>query len=274
LRQLSKKHIATKAAVLPADGLLKYLNHDAQSLVDRQDRAMALVAFFGCLRGCELVCIELSQLDFMRDGVMVTITRFKTTNKPMRFLIPTTLPELAISPATILREYIDAVKPWLEQHKLVRIWPRPTSNSFMTQFRGKNYIATIAKKIAVFLKLDPTSYTGHSFRRSAATAAADSGISLINLKRFGGWKSDSVAASYVDDSLAATKSAANMLLPSPAIVAKSIIPETASKPESKDTKGLIQMMSKPIDNVQSDAATSITAPKNANVVFNFYVNSN
>lgn len=67
----------------------------------------------------------------------------------------------------------------------------------------------------MFLKIDPNKYTGHSFRRSATTAAADSGISLINLKRIRGWKSDSVASSYLDDSLAIKKSTADLLLPSP-----------------------------------------------------------
>ena len=226
------------------------------------------------MRGCELVGIGLGQLDFVRDGVMVTITRFKTTNKPMRFLLPSTVPGLNISPAAILGEYVGVVKPWLEQHKLVRIWPRPTLCSFMPQFRGKNYIGTIAKKIAVFLKLDPTGYTGHSFRRSAATATADSGISLINLKRFGGWKSDSVAASYVDDNLEATKSAANMLLPSPDTDGKAIMPEAASSAELKSTKEYILLLSKSVDVVQSGSTTSIATPNTANVVFNFYVNSN
>jgi hypothetical protein len=192
----------------------------------------------------------------------------------MRFLLPSTVPGLNMSPATILGEYVDAVKPWLEQHKLVRIWPRPTLCSFMPQFRSKNYIGTIAKKIAVFLKLDPTGYTGHSFRRSAATAAADSGISLINLKRFGGRKSDSVAASYVDDGFAATKSAASMLLPKSDTEAKAIIPEAASIAELKTTKESILFLPMPAGVVQSGSTTSIAAPNTANIVFNFYVNSN
>ena len=44
------------------------------------------------------------------------------------------------------------------------------------------------------------SYTSHGFRRSAATWLVDAGVSLPNLKRFGRWKSDSVASGYVNES--------------------------------------------------------------------------
>jgi integrase len=65
-----------------------------------------------------------------------------------------------------------------------------------------NTLASYPKKIAEFLKLEsPISYTSHAFRRSAATWMADNGIDLINLKRFGGWKSDSVAQGYVAESV-------------------------------------------------------------------------
>ena len=72
---------------------------------------------------------------------------------------------------------------------------------------GKNKIGKIPFKIATYLKenlptfkADPSKFTGHAFRRTAATWAADSGVSLINLKRFGRWKSDSVCQEYVDKS--------------------------------------------------------------------------
>jgi hypothetical protein len=74
LRQLSKKHISVKAAVLPAEGLLSYFSVSPQSLENLQDQVMAIVAFFGCLRGCELVNIELSQVEEVQDGIMTTIT--------------------------------------------------------------------------------------------------------------------------------------------------------------------------------------------------------
>lgn len=43
-------------------------------------------------------------------------------------------------------------------------------------------------------------YTGHAFRPTAATCLADSGADSANLKRFGGWKFDTIAQSYITES--------------------------------------------------------------------------
>lgn len=48
-------------------------------------------------------------------------------------------------------------------------------------------------------------------RCSAATILADMGVNLINLKRFGRWKSDSVAQSYVGESLHNKRKMADLL---------------------------------------------------------------
>jgi hypothetical protein len=272
LKNLSKKHVPTKAAVLPADGLVAYFSYGMQSLEDQQDQAMALVAFFGCLRGCELACIEIGHLEEVKDGVMISIVRFKTTNKAMRFLVPSSVPKLELSPAGIFLKYINLVRPWLEARKQTRLWPRPNKNMFTTQFRGKNHIGQVAKKIARFLQIDPEKYTGHSFRRSAATAAADAGISLINLKRFGGWKSDTVASSYVDDSLAITKSTADILLPSSNTKPLDVCEAITIKVQEQSNETI------QITKAQASTETSVGGSpegtnRSGNVVFNFYVNS-
>lgn len=67
---------------------------------------------------------------------------------------------------------------------------------------GINKFGAMPKQIATFLNLDdPHEYTGHSFRRSSATLLADSGANLLTLKRHGGWRSNSVAEGYIDDSM-------------------------------------------------------------------------
>lgn len=67
---------------------------------------------------------------------------------------------------------------------------------------GINKFGAMPKEIAKFLNLpDPDLYTGHSFRRTSATLLADSGADLLTLKRHGGWRSSTVAESYVEDSV-------------------------------------------------------------------------
>jgi integrase len=245
------------------------------SLEDMQDQAMAIVAFLGCLRGCELANIELPHLEEVNDGVMVTTIRFKTTNKASRFLIPFIVSNQDFSPARNLLVYTSLVTPWLNSKKLVRLWPRPTKMGFSAQFRGKNHLGNVAKKIAVFLGLNPDKFTGHSFRRSSATAAADWGISLINLKRLGGWKSDAVATSCVDHSLAATKEAASLLLPTKqgesasalnddVTADKKQMEQTVLKPLHIDLKAAIRQTT------SSEQSASI---KPSPIVFNICVNN-
>lgn len=77
---------------------------------------------------------------------------------------------------------------------------------------GHNSIAQFPKKIASYLNLANTeTYTGHCFRRTAATLLANTGADVLQLKRLGGWKSSTVAESYVDNSVVGQVKIANIL---------------------------------------------------------------
>ncbi|KAJ8912735.1 hypothetical protein NQ315_016690 [Exocentrus adspersus] len=59
----------------------------------------------------------------------------------------------------------------------------------MDQPVGKNRFSAISTKIAQFLNLPyAEGYTGHSFRKTSATLLANTGATVLALKRFGGWK--------------------------------------------------------------------------------------
>lgn len=71
---------------------------------------------------------------------------------------------------------------------------------------GINKFGSMPKLIASYLNLpDPNSYTGHSFRRTSATLLAEAGADIITLKRHGGWKSNTVAEGYIEQSLSNKK---------------------------------------------------------------------
>ncbi len=54
-------------------------------------------------------------------------------------------------------------------------------------------------------------YGEHSGKRGATTTAAENGMSLANLKRLGGWRSDSVPSKYIDQSVTTRLKLSNML---------------------------------------------------------------
>eukprot|EP00957_Ditylum_brightwellii_P106509 8126246-Ditylum_brightwellii.AAC.1 len=65
---------------------------------------------------------------------------------------------------------------------------------------GKRALHTWPTQAAEMLELDAAGYSGTCWRRSRATAMANSGAGIINLKRAGGWKSSTVAEGYVAES--------------------------------------------------------------------------
>lgn len=96
-------------------------------------------------------------------------------------------------------------------HKDGRIWftPHRTRDTYTDQYVGKNQIGTYAFEIATYLgRQDADKFTGHTFRRTSATILADEGATVLDLKRHGSWKSDSVAEGYVASSLDAKKNIA------------------------------------------------------------------
>ena len=66
---------------------------------------------------------------------------------------------------------------------------------------GQNNLASQAKAMAVFLHLTGN-FSAHSFRRSGATALAESGISVVGLCHAGRWKSLVTAQEYQEDTVA------------------------------------------------------------------------
>ncbi len=66
---------------------------------------------------------------------------------------------------------------------------------------GKNTIAKFGMDIARELGLEnPEEYTGHTYRRSAATEMANNGGSGARMQRFFHWKDQKTANEYIDSS--------------------------------------------------------------------------
>lgn len=67
---------------------------------------------------------------------------------------------------------------------------------------GRHTIGQVPSIIATCLNLEnPKGYTGHSFRRSSATLLSESGATMQQIKQLGRWRSDLIAAGYIENSI-------------------------------------------------------------------------
>jgi len=108
---------------------------------------------------------------------------------------------------TLLLRYLGM----LEEFKVIKqgkFWKTPRKDKFVNSNFGINSIAEIPKKLAIFIvqklplsESEISEFSGHSFRRTGATLAADSGLQNRQLQTLGGWKSTKVVDEYVDRSV-------------------------------------------------------------------------
>lgn len=88
-----------------------------------------------------------------------------------------------------------------------------TNGKRRIQNTGKGQINDLHKEACRLLGVNPSSYSTHTWRRTAATVLADAGVSKTNLKRIGQWKSDAVVEGYIANSVPLRRERVNGLLP-------------------------------------------------------------
>lgn len=194
LKSKSSEHCAKKAAVFARGDIDKFLREACDNSW-LHVKVVACFSLFGACRKSEIAALTTADVRDLGPHMLVSIRRSKTG--PRSFVIVGhDDPEL--NALLLTRKYM-ALR---SDNSPPRIFLGLRNGKCTRQVIGLNTLATYPSKIAEFLKLDnPKAFTSHAFRRSAATWVADTGVDLINLKRFGGWKSDSVAQGYVAESL-------------------------------------------------------------------------
>jgi len=109
----------------------------------------------------------------------------------------------------------------------------------MAQRFGKRALSDLPKEIARFNGLDHEKYTGYAFRRSSATALANEGGSVHQLRQHLGHRSLGVATEYIDSSKAAQKTNSERLagISLTSIVSQSTAQMTSRTPASSNVLG-------------------------------------
>ena len=146
-----------------------------ETLRGRRDRALLLVGFAGALRRSELVALEVRDVAFEAEGMVLTIRRSKTDPEAAGQLVgipygdaPETCP-------------VRALQAWLEAAQItegavfrpIERW----SNRIEPRALEDRRVATLLQSLVRRAGLDPKNFAGHSLRSGLATAAAAGGAS-------------------------------------------------------------------------------------------------
>lgn len=206
-----------------------------------------LVGFYGALRVDDLSKLTWEVTDFQKEGIWVELKERKTgvVQDGHRFLLPACLSDVRVCPVSIARKY----QTLLSNKATGRIFLSIRNGKFTSAVLGKNKLREIPKFIALFLGLEaPERFTGQCFRRSSATSLADSGISRTNLKRHGGWRSDTVAEGYLHDSKKMRVDIAEML-------SENSVPQNTETPSSVPSP--VSSSSHPVFNFNFNNCTNV-----------------
>lgn len=183
-------------------------------------KVIVVFGIYGATRTCELVNLRMTDVQPKGDIFVVKIPASKTdvdrTFNIEGFYV------------NIVRKYRD-LRPEKTPHD--RFFINYQLGKCTVQPIGKHKFESTPKLVASMLELNNADeYTGHSFRRSGATLAAEGGVDFLALKRHIGWKSSAVAEGYINDSAQNRRKMAKIIT--------SALTATSSGATSSETTGI------------------------------------
>lgn len=194
IRKVHGKPQAQAAPILK-DDLVIMLSHIPDTTKGKRDRALLMMGFCGALRRSELVALKCTDLEFNRQGMILTIPRSKTDQTGQGRKIGIPHGRGRICP-------VEAVKVWLSHmgadngylFRSVTKGGRISDNHL-----SDRAVADIIKNYADIAGLDSSKYSGHSLRSGLATSAAQQGVSSWKIRAQTGHKSETMLARYIRD---------------------------------------------------------------------------
>jgi site-specific recombinase XerD len=164
----------TAKAAATADYLKRMLQAVPDSFTGLRDRALLLVGFAGALRRSELVALQVEDVQFVPEGMVLTIRRSKTDQEGAGQKVAVALGQhVETCPVRSLRAWLLAAD--IHSGPLFRAvdrWGHLQAKALTDQV-----VALLVKKYAERAGLDPVVFSGHSLRAGLVTSAAVAGAS-------------------------------------------------------------------------------------------------
>ena len=161
-----------------------------------RDRSIILIGFSGGFRRNEIVSLDYDDLDFVPEGLKITLKRSKTDQFGEGYLKG--LPYFdnpKYCPVVSMQKWVNISK--INSGSLFR---RFSKGSKLTGYRLTDQtVALLIKEYIQLAGLDSKNYSGHSLRSGFATSAAESGAEERSIMAMTGHKSTEMVRRYIKE---------------------------------------------------------------------------
>ena len=197
----------TRKAALTVDLLARVVTALPLDLRGVRDRALLVLGVIGAFRRSELVALDVEDVAFVPDGMIITVRRSKTDQEAKGFEKGIPFAENpALCATKLLRAWLDAAD--IDGGPLFR---RVTPERGFSRLESGS-VGRIVKRAVERIGLDSDLYSGHSLRAGFVTSAAEAGRNLPEIKAQTGHASDRIVQGYIRHANLFKKNAAKGLL--------------------------------------------------------------
>ena len=177
--------------------ILKTIDEEKSADIKKlRDKSIILIGFSGGFRRNEIVSLDYEDLDFVYEGLKITLKKSKTdqfgegTVKAIPYF-----ENNVYCPVTTLKRWINISK--ITSGALFR---RFSKGSKLTLNRLTDQtVALLIKQYLIKAGIDSKNYSGHSLRSGFATSAAESGAEERSIMAMTGHKSTEMVRRYIKE---------------------------------------------------------------------------
>lgn len=183
---VSSDDLRRMVAVMPSRGGLRA----------KRDKAILLLGFGGALRRSEMCNLQVDGITWGDKGIILHLrgTKGDKEGAGQRVGVPRGRSQ-DVCPVTALRDWLTA--SGITTGPVFR--PIIFDDRIEDGALAPQMVATVVKKCAKAIGLDPKTFGGHSLRRGVATEAAHKGATLVRLKQHLRHKSVNATIPYIED---------------------------------------------------------------------------
>ena len=173
-----------------------------------RDRALLLIGFAAALRRSELVALNVEDLQFVKEGLIINLRISKTDQEGQGRKIAVPYGRTSACP-------VKAIQEWMKHAQITRgpLFPPVGKGGRIgvAALSGQS-VALIIKAYAEAIGLPTSNTSGHSLRSGLVTSAAQAGVAIHKIQAQSGHRSLQMLFRYIRDANLFEDNAAGLLL--------------------------------------------------------------